>query len=1034
MVPLGLAALLFFLFTLFGKAFLELVRFRSPVLRNWLIAPTVGFALIEILVCFFNQFCSLPVKAVAGWMLLALLLGSAAVLWWRRPVFPGRHLAPFGGVLAFSLLYTGWPALIYGFNWMSYVNGDMTYFSGGAVRMLEHPFYAIPPLQDVLGRDYTQYTWGAHVLAQVRAGGEMLLAWCSGATRLNPLQAYMPLILALQLTQLCAAGALVLDGPRLRRAALLAVAILSLSPLLSLGTLYQLMPQAGGIPAMLVLAILLATEPGRLRHVWPYSLVLATVLSGLFLHYPEVIAFGLVSAVLYQGARVLQRRRIPWAWLGGVAASGVLACVMIREALLAGIVNTLTNVQHAGLTGVTPGNSIFPQYMIPSGLANLFGLLPIGKYPGEPVLSGLILIGLVLLIVVLFQTAGDARKGRIYAYMLGFMIVVGIAFVRGANDYGLFKLAMFCQPALAVCFSFLAIRIFSPWWWVAPVIVLAATIPAQTYYTAASAGLIGAGVVEVPGMSHFGLNFAVPRITAISDINLMPAQGLAAIVFRGSMVLYPSVARGKLGTGSGNSNRSAVAVGSHTVPLPKSGLKHAGTNSRSMDANEQGGIVGRAPPRLFAAVERSQPTGTGPTIRFINSKPPAEPASQAEVPSQPHAVHSALSVRDRVKNLLEALRFAATFAARRFALVGSREEMERAGQMNRLENVWGTNFFEFAPDLLDSAGRTTHLLTLQREFLLNSTSPLKDTATYGVFRLAPYDSVHNWLLFIPSTRGPDYYYERFNASFYQPEVDPYHPGGFMSAVGRFLLLEVLHPTDRLRLRVSLSRSILGGKRVALPSKAVTYGASTAALPFAGAGSATIYSDSIAPLWRNGYAYLALDLGEPASAFPNIKTGLMRLYNQEFSIDHRRLVAFGRDISAVSEEEYQDLVRPRKIDGFPAGLLSDRGLEYSGIYEDGWVSQDSFVKLGAANKGESVIVEGMVPSLANLANGQLTLRVQVNDTPAETQTLKPGSFRLSVRLREPAPVTTVHAQFSGSAPLPGADGRPVSALVHSISIQ
>src|SRR5271157_3355137 len=101
MLLLGLAALLFCLFTIIGKAFLELVRFRMAVLRSWLIAPTLGYALIEILVCFFNQFCNLPVKAFAGWMLLALALSSAAALWSRKPVFAGRRLAPFGGVLAF---------------------------------------------------------------------------------------------------------------------------------------------------------------------------------------------------------------------------------------------------------------------------------------------------------------------------------------------------------------------------------------------------------------------------------------------------------------------------------------------------------------------------------------------------------------------------------------------------------------------------------------------------------------------------------------------------------------------------------------------------------------------------------------------------------------------------------------------------------------------------------------------------------------------------------------------------------------------
>jgi hypothetical protein len=985
MIPIGLAALLFLLFTLFGKAFLELLRFRLPVLRNWLIAPTVGFTLIEILVCFFNQFCNLPVKAFAGWMLSALLLGSVAVFWLRKPVFPGRQLAPFGGVLAFSLLYTGWPALIHGFNWMSFVNYDMTYFSAGAVRMLAHPFYSIPPVQDLLGRDYTQYTWASQVVAQVRAGGEMLLAWCAGVTGLHPLQIYMPSMLALQLAQLCACGALVLAQPRFRRVAILAVAVLSLSPLFSLGTLYQLLPQAGGLPAMLVLALLLATGPERPGPVWPYTLVLATILSGLFLHYPEVIAFGAIPAVLYRCVRAFQRRRIPWVWLAGVAASGLIACIMIREALLAGIVNTLGNIKNNGLTGVTPGDSLFPEFMIPSGLANLFGLMPFGRYFGEPLLSSLILIGLVLLAVAVFQTAGDASKGRIYAYMLGFMVVVAVVFLRGANDYGLFKVAMFSQPALAACFSFLAVRISSRWRWIAPVLVLAATLPAQTRYTTVSAGLTGGGIVEVPEISHFGLNFAVPKIAAISDINLVPAQGLAAILFRGSIVLYPSIARGKFTSEPGRSDRDNTVVDKPGVAIPGSRPERADKSNPRHDGHEQDTSV--APP-----------------------------------------------VSNRVKGFINTLATAAAFPARRFAEVRRVEDEERVRQMNQPENAWGTDFFAFSPHLKDSIGRMTHLLTLQREFLFNSTSPVKDAVSYGTYRLVPYNDVHNWLLFIPSSRGPDYFYDHFGASFYQPEADPYRPRTFMSAMGRFLLMQVLQPTGRLRLRVSLSRSILGLGRTALPGDAVIHGGSDVVLPFVGAGSAALYSGSIAPLWKDGNAYLAIDLGESAATFPNVKTGLMKLYNHEFSIDQRRLVAFGRDISVIPEEEYQNLARPGKIDSFPAGLLSDTGPEYSGIYEDGWISQKSFVKLGLSRKGQSIVVEGVVPPLAKLANGNLTLSVQVNDAPAEIQTVKGGGFRASVLLRESSEITTVRVQFSDSAPLPGADGRPVSALLHSISIE
>lgn len=1030
MMPLGLAALLFVLFTLFGKAYLELVRFRSPVLRNWLIAPTVGFVLIEILVCFFNQFCNLPVKAFAGWMLLALLLGAATVLWWRRPVFPGRHLAPFGGVLAFSLLYTGWPALIHGFNWMSFVNGDMTYFSAGAVRLLDHPFYAMPSLQDLVGWDYTQYTWDLHVVSQVRSGSEMLLAWSSGAMRWNPVQIYMPLLLALQLAQLCAAGALVLTHPNLRRPALLTVVILSLSPLFSFGTLSQLLPQSGGISVMLVLTVLLTTGPRNLRRAWSYCLLLATVVSGIFLHYPEVIAFGVLSAGVFHATRLVRGGRFSWLWAGCVAASGLLVCIMIREALLTGIVNTLGNVQTAALTGVTAGNSIFPQYMLPSGMANLLGLVPIGRYPAEPILSGAVLIGLVLLIVAFLQTTADVWSGCLYASMLGVMFTVGLIFFWGANDYGLFKLAMFCQAPLAACFSSMALRRLRRWWRLAPVLVVACTVSAQTYYTAVSSGLISGGMVEVPGASRFGLTFAVPKITAISDIYFRPAQGLGAIVFRGSEVLYPSCPgpwRGpptpsRFRTRAESSGPHATTAGSGVIdepaPWPTAWLKERQRGSRIVAAEEQSGRGGIQQVALP-----------------INSKPPGESRTPMRVVFHQQAAPPArLSIRDRIADIVSAVRKAATFPVRKFVMAEARQHAERDRRMNRPDELWGSEFYQYPPGVFAEHGEPEYLLTLRKAYLLNATSRLKRFADYGMFRLVPYRDVQNWLVYVPSTRGPDFYFQRYGAAFYQPGPDPYSPEGFTSAVGSFVLFEVLHPTKRLRVRMSLTRSVLGAHQVLLPPGATVEGESTAHLPFVGDGAAVVYSEPVSPLWKDGHAYLAIDFGQEPAAFPNDKTGLMRLYNREWALDQRRLVGFARDISAISEEEYIRVVRPRMIASFPGGLLGAEAPEYSGFYEDGWLSDESYVRFGGSDAGNKLTVRGMVPALGTLANGRLKVAIRINDEPSHEEALKPGDFRLDIPIHQTSAITTMNIRFSDRTALPGLDGRMVSALIRSMRIE
>ena len=114
----------FFLFlTFLGRATLAACNWRGGVLRAWLLAPAAGLATAVLTIMVLNQ-AGLPVRAFAWPMTLALAGCTAGVLLWRRPALPARALAPFFAVAVFALLWTGWPALRFGFGWLSYVNED----------------------------------------------------------------------------------------------------------------------------------------------------------------------------------------------------------------------------------------------------------------------------------------------------------------------------------------------------------------------------------------------------------------------------------------------------------------------------------------------------------------------------------------------------------------------------------------------------------------------------------------------------------------------------------------------------------------------------------------------------------------------------------------------------------------------------------------------------------------------------------------------------------------------------------------------
>ena len=197
----------------------------------------VGLAATLLPIFWLNRM-GLPVRSFAVPMAVGLLLLSAVLLLVRRPRLPWREYLPFVAVFALVLVLTGRPMFQFGFEWLSYSNDDMANYSLYAERMLNYGYYDVPDAEQILhAKDFSQFYWFFDL--GNRPGAEMVLSWVSAVTGLNPHQAYMSYILALQVVLISASGALVCQTRRYALAALLTCALLALSALMSLGTLYQ---------------------------------------------------------------------------------------------------------------------------------------------------------------------------------------------------------------------------------------------------------------------------------------------------------------------------------------------------------------------------------------------------------------------------------------------------------------------------------------------------------------------------------------------------------------------------------------------------------------------------------------------------------------------------------------------------------------------------------------------------------------------------------------------------------------------------
>jgi hypothetical protein len=280
---------------------------------------------------------------------------------------------------------------------------------------------------------------------------------------------------------------------------------------------------------------------------------------------------------------------------------------------------------------------------------------------------------------------------------------------------------------------------------------------------------------------------------------------------------------------------------------------------------------------------------------------------------------------------------------------------------------------------------------------------------------------------------------------YQIEREPfYFRGSTMAGLGRYLMFQVVRPTEGVRLVVNVTASYNADGSNALPPTASAIGEEKRwSLGAVGRGSARLFSPPLVPQRIDGRDYFMIDFGRPGQRFNMPRKGLMSLYGRDVAIDRRLLVGFARDVSAISEEDFQKLTPPGQITHFPDDLANPN-LEYSGIYEDGWVSEASFATLAipattepsATPPVKAIAVRGSVPSIGGNASFTTDVTLKVDGVEVAKKTLPAGEFEVRGALPAKtadgsAPVGShrrVELLFTNTQHLPEGDNRPVAALL------
>lgn len=347
------------------------------------------------------------------------------------------------------------------------------------------------------------------------------------------------------------------------------------------------------------------------------------------------------------------------------------------------------------------------------------------------------------------------------------------------------------------------------------------------------------------------------------------------------------------------------------------------------------------------------------------------------------------------------------------------------------ETVPGTNGFRQVNQesrLLPADPRVVVFRSTPLQSLLNRRSFLGEVTAHNIGP-QPLQEVRNHLVFVMSDLGKPYgYADADNGSLFDLEPDIAYPNRSFAGIGRYSVMEILSPTDTVRLTLNLTTTYQADGANRLPP-ALIEGREKSYLPLIGRGSARVFSEPVPARLLDGRYYIGLDLGVAGSYFPEKHSGAMNWFGTGIRSDKRRLVGFARDVSLVSEKEFATLSPPESINRFPADLANS-DLEYSGIYEDGWISERSFFSLRQLRDSAAIHIKGSIP-LVSEPRYRSTLQVVEDGTEIVRKDLGLGDFEITAPVSSHPGNHKIELRFSRYQRLTAPDNRPAAALISSI---
>ncbi len=331
---------------------------------------------------------------------------------------------------------------------------------------------------------------------------------------------------------------------------------------------------------------------------------------------------------------------------------------------------------------------------------------------------------------------------------------------------------------------------------------------------------------------------------------------------------------------------------------------------------------------------------------------------------------------------------------------------------------------ETTEQMVKKDGEVTLLLSTNTQTVLNRSSYPKNLN--HVILPLPWKDARNLLLFVHSELGQSMNTRNRRHTSYFPLFVDRPKKSSVAPVGRYLLFRAVNPSSQFRLVMNLSTL-----DHPLPPASVV-GETRESIRFTGSGSGRVVSNLLKPQWIDGAPYICIDMGMDGLPTREIRTGLMRLWGRDLPLDYKLLVGLARNISIITDEEYRQFVAPSGIRKIPDDLLNQQ-LEYSGVHEDGWLSDSSYFFFDSKSTLQPLVMKGVVP-ITHDPSFETNMIALVDGEEVGRRHLTVGEFEY----RFPVPQRTgrrlVELQFDRTQQLLGNDSLQAAALLRCISFE